>query len=238
MDSLKKKNRILCYGFSIMCIVMSVSACTFMGLDLQQQHQHETTILDPNINMSAWEFINRPLEDTVRSFDRFVDAVVYAGLEQEYQKPDRTFFVFNNFTILRYNANGTVNSACYFARNPVPQKDDNGDVILDENGSPMMRPARAWSEYPVEHVRNLLLYHMAEGEYSYHNLGPDNTVVQSLSPNPEANLLYLRVGNDRDSKIVVNEYPGTFRRILARTANLKATNGYVHVFDNTFIDGF
>ncbi|SFB82160.1 Fasciclin domain-containing protein [Parapedobacter composti] len=230
MDILKKNIATL-WNLAALAVLLSVCSCTLLGLELQQDHKHEVNILSPEIHMDAWQFINTPLEDTLRSFDRFVDAVVYAGLEDEYTKPGRTFLVFNNYAILRYNSSGTVNSGCYFGRNTVPVLDEDGNPVLDEDGEPMMRPGRRWEDYPVEQVRELLLYHILEGEYSYHNLGPDNTVVQSLSPNNEANLVYLQIQNTQTSKLAVNAFQGSIQTTLARTANLKATNGYIHVFD-------
>src|SRR5690606_5974810 len=129
MNKLKIKNSIS-HCVAIAMLTLSTSACTLMGLDLQQHHKHEVTLVSPEIHMTALEFIKTPLEDTLRSFERFHDAVVYAGLEDEYRQQGRTFFVFNNFAILRYNSNGTVNSNCYFARNPIPVLDENGEPVL------------------------------------------------------------------------------------------------------------
>ncbi|MFC3198324.1 fasciclin domain-containing protein [Parapedobacter deserti] len=226
-----KKNIVTLWGLAALALLLSVCSCTLLGLELQQDHQHEVNILSPELNMNAWDFINTPLEDTLRSFNRFVDAVAYAGLEEEFIKPGRTFLVFNNYAILRYNSSGSVNSGCYFGRNRVPEIDEEGNPVLNENGELVTRPGRSWDDYPVEQVRELLLYHMLEEEYSYHNLGPDNTVAQSLSPNSEANLVYLQIQNTQTSKLAVNAFPGSIQTTLARTANLKATNGYIHVFD-------
>ena len=235
MNTLKIK-KIARYGM-IAVLALSASACTLMGLDLQENDKHQIRILDPEIHMSALEFIQTPLEDTLRSFERFYDAVVYAGMEDEYTKEGRTFFVFNNYAILRYNSDGvTINSGCYFGRNKVPSLDENGQPILDDNGNPVMRAATAWSDYPVEHVRELLRAHIAEGEYSYVNLGPDNVATSSLSQVDSTQTIYLKIQNDRNSKLVVNDFPGTYRMLSARTANLKATNGYIHVFDNSLYD--
>lgn len=235
MDMLTMKNKISHY-LMIAVLALSTSACTLMGLDLQENDKHEIGILDPDIHMTALQFINTPLEDTLRSFDRFLDAVVYAGMEDEYTKEGRTFLVFNNYAILRYNSNGTVNSGCYFGRNKVLATDEEGNPIVDENGVPVLRPARDWSDYPVEKVQDLLRSHIVEGEYSYHNLGPDNFAAQALSTTDTTATVYFKVQNDRNSKIVVNDFPGAYRTVSARTANLKATNGYIHVFDNALFD--
>src|SRR5699024_513348 len=235
MDKPKMKNKIL-YQLAIALLLLSASACTLIGLDLQEDHKHEVTLLSPEINMTALEFIKTPLEDTLRSFDRFHDAVKYAGLEEEYTRQKRTFFVFNNYAILRYNSDGTVNSNCYFARNPVPELDENGKPILDEEGEPVTRPARDWNDYPVDEVKSLLLYHIVKGEYSYHNLGPGNVSAESLSPLDTASTVYLKIENDRNSKLIVNDLQGSSRITSDRTSNLLATNGYIHVFDNSLID--
>lgn len=235
MDKVKIKSRMSHYVVIAMSMLFT-SACTLIGLDLQEHHEHEATLLNPEIHMTALEFIKKPLEDTLRSFDRFHDAVVYAGLEDEYTQEGRTFFVFNNYAILRYNSDGTVNSNCYFARNPVLQLDENGEPLLDEEGEPVKRPAREWNDYPVDEVRNLLLYHIVEGEYSYHNLGPNNVALPSLSPLDTARTVYLKIENDRNFKLIINDFQGSSRITSARTSNLKATNGYIHVFDNSLID--
>src|SRR5690606_542604 len=124
-----------------------------VGLDLQEDHQHEVTILDPDIHMSAWEFLNQPREDSLINFDLMVEGIAYAGLEEEYSKPGRTFLALTRRAILRYNSSGSVNSGCYFGYHRVPNLDTSGDPILDEDGNPTTRAARSWSDYPVEQVR-------------------------------------------------------------------------------------
>lgn len=209
-----------------------LAGCSLVGLDLQEDHKHETTILDPDIHMSAWEFLNQPREDSLINFELMLEGIAYAGLEEEYSKPGRTFMALTKRAILRYNSSGSVNSGCYFGQYRVPVMDEDGDPVLDEDGLPVTRPARSWEDYPVEQVRNMLLYHIIEGEYSYHNLGPDNISVQPLSPVDTANIMYLRILNDRNSRISVNDFPGSARTLTPRTSNLKATNGYIHVFEN------
>lgn len=226
METLKFKQYL-----SIFLLAGLFAGCSLVGLELQEDHEHETTILDPDIHMSAWEFLNEPREDSLINFGLMVEGIEYAGLEEEYSKSGRTFMVLTRRAILRYNSSGSVNSGCYFGANRVPNLDEQGNPVLDEDGIPTTRPARSWSDYPVEQVRNMLLYHIVEGEYSYHNLGPDNIAVQPSSPVDTANIMYLRILNDRNSRISVNNFPGSTRTLSPRTSNLKATNGYVHVFD-------
>lgn len=215
----------------MIAIPAMLTGCSLVGLDIQEDHQHEITILEPDIHMTAWEFLNEPREDSLRNFERMVEAIEYAGLEEEYSKPNRTFIAFTSYAILRYNSSGSVNSGCYFGMHQVPNLDEDGNPIPDSVGNPTTRPGRNWSDYPVEQVRNLLRYHIIEGEYSYHNLGPENTEAQTLSPVDTAKVMYLQVQNDRSSKIRINDVLGAVRISNARTGNLKATNGFIHVFD-------
>lgn len=216
----------------IFLLVVLLNGCTLVGLDLQEDHQHEITILDPEIHMSAWEFLNQAREDSLVNFELMLEGIEYAGLEEEYSKPGRTFMLLTKSAILRYNSSGSVNSGCYFGYYKLPVLDEAGEPVLGETGDTLMRPARSWEDYPVEQVRNMLLYHIVEGEHSYDNLGLDNTQVRPLTPVDTAGIMYLRVLNDRNSRISVNDFPGSARTLSPRTSNLKATNGYIHVFDN------
>lgn len=185
--------------------------CNLVGLDLQENAKHEQYFAKGDLQMTAWEFLNQPRQDTL--FNRMLEAIEYAGLQDEYAKPARTFVLLVNNALYRTNNNGNINANCFFARYVTGKKP------LD------------WTLVPREDVRNLLLYHIVEGEYGYDNLGPDPVEVQTLSPEEGKNQMYLHIANNRDSKLMINGFPGSGRTIEARTADLQATNGRVHVFD-------
>ncbi len=193
-------------------MALLLGGCELAGLDFQESVEYEYKILDPKVNMTAWEYINLPRQDTL--FNMMVRGIKYAGLEDEYKKPNRTFLLHTWTVYLRKNANGTLNPAAYFAFKKV-------------NG----QNATSWKNYPVVEVRKFFLYHIIEDVYSFDNLKPDNTITTSLLPGPE-NTVQLLVVNDRFSTIRVNDFVNTKRAVVVRTSNIQATNGVAHVLDS------
>lgn len=192
-------------------LALVFSGCELAGLELQQNEKYEYSVLDPKINMTAWEYMNQPRTDTL--FNMMLRGIKYAGLEEEYKKPNRTFLLLTHLAIYRKNTNGTVNAASYFGFKKVDNK-----------------TATKWQDYPVEDVRKFLLYHIVDGAYSYDNLLPDNTEAVTLL-NEADNKIRLRVVNDRYSQIRINEFTGTKRFVTVRTSNIQPTNGVIHVLD-------
>lgn len=109
---------------------MLLSGCDIGGLEFQDNAAYDHHVLDPQTGMSAWEYLNVAREDTI--FELMQEGIAYAGLEEEYKKPNRTFLFLQNSAILRYNPNGTVNSSSYF-----------GYKLLDDG-----TPATKWQDYP------------------------------------------------------------------------------------------
>lgn len=203
------KKYVLFIKYAVICTLpMLWSGCDIAGLEFQEDEEYQYHVLDPKIDMTALDFLNQPREDTL--FELMRAGVAYANLEEEYTQPDRTFLFVTNDAILAYNEDGTLNPACFFAYNTV-----NGE------------PATRWEDYPVEVVRDFFLYHIVEGTYSYDNLTPENTQAATLLDHP----VYLKIMNARNSKLRVNDRPFTTRFVEARTSNIQATNGVIHVFD-------
>ncbi|MDR7130224.1 putative surface protein with fasciclin (FAS1) repeats [Algoriphagus sp. 4150] len=130
---------------------------------------------------------------------------------------NRTFLFLTNDAILRFNTNGTVNEASYFGFNKV-----NGEVVSK------------WEDYPVEEVRGFFRYHIIVGVYSYDNLEAENIPVTTLLQTGN-NLAYIKIQNERNSKLRVNDIPLTPRFIEARSSNIQPTNGVIHAFDSFII---
>ncbi|WP_187260514.1 fasciclin domain-containing protein [Pontibacter beigongshangensis] len=204
--------------FILAACALLLSSCDFAGLEFQKDDKYHYEVLDPKINMSAWDYINQPRADTL--FNMAIQGVKYAGLEEEYKKQGRTFIIPTWTTFKRVNtSNGTLNSAAYFYK----RKPDGTN-------------ATGWKDIPVETVRKFFLYHIVDGEYSFDELTPDNTVVTTLLDEAD-NKMTLRVLNDRNSRIEVNNYLNTKRTSSIRTSNLQVTNGVVHVTDNYYEPG-
>jgi len=211
--------------FMTVSILTTGTGCKKMiGLDLQQNVEHVTSVIDPRINKSAWQFLQERsyMRQPDSIFKRMYDGLIYAGIDTaEYTRAGRTFIFLNNDAIYRF-ASGRVQADCFFGRYLVAGK-----------------VGTKWSDYPKDFVRNYFLYLIANGEYTFDNLTPDNRELGTLMPknveplNPES-IIALRVVNDRFSKMRVNDYPGTvtyttqrFSEIL--TGGIISTNGPIHV---------
>ncbi|WP_181308580.1 fasciclin domain-containing protein [Rufibacter sp. XAAS-G3-1] len=212
-----KRYFLLAKGCVLAAALTLLSGCDFAGLDFQKDEEYVYEVLDPKVEMTAWEFINLPRQDTL--FNMAIRGIKYAGLEAEYSKPGRTFIVPTWTTFLRKNTNGTLNTAAWFYQRKADKKN-----------------AAGWSDIPVETARKFFLYHIVDGVYSYDNLSPDNITVTTLLDEPD-NKMTLRVVNDRNSRIEINNYLNTKRTGTIRTSNIQVTNGVVHVADNFFEPG-
>jgi hypothetical protein len=224
MKKIKKPSPLTLLVLLAVLIYTGTGCRKMFGLELQTDTEHVTSVIDPRINKSAWQFLQERSymrqPDTI--FKRMYDGLIYAGIDTaEYTRSGRTFIFLNNDAIYRF-ASGRVQADCFFGRYLVAGK-----------------AATKWSDYPKDFVKNYFLYLIAQGEYTFDNLTPDNKELGTLMPknveplNPES-ILALRVVNDRFSKMRVNDYPGTvayttqrFSEIL--TGGIISNNGPIHV---------
>ncbi|HEX7365619.1 MAG TPA: hypothetical protein VF273_00905 [Pelobium sp.] len=206
----------------LFCLALTaLGACTLVGLDAQKDYKYTSKTIDPNINKTAREFLESrsydPKGDSI--FNLMRQGIEYAGIDlSEYEKPNRTFVFSTNEAILRLSK-GKATTDCYFGYYKV-----NGVA------------ATKWSDYPKEQVKNFFLYLIAEGNYTFETLTPTPLPVKTLLPantdplNPES-LMYFRVVNDRNSKLQINDFPGSGNLVITRTAGILSTNGPIHVVD-------
>jgi hypothetical protein len=205
----------------VLVVGSSLTSCKkLFGLERQTNWEFTPVTLDPRINVNAWEFLKKRALGTVPNdtiFKRMYQGIVYAGIDSnEYMKPNRTYIFLHNDAIRR----GT-NTDSYWGYYKV---------------SNPLRVATDWSEYPVDSVRNWLLYLIVDGNHTFETLGPIATEVQTHMPpnvnplNPQS-IMTLRINNASDSKFMINDYIGTLRSTTARTAGIISTNGPVHVVD-------
>jgi hypothetical protein len=219
MNYKKINQQKIAYCLAVVLSVVLFTGCKKMfGLNRQDNVDHETSTLDPHINKTAWQFLKERSSGKPDSiFSRMYDAIVYSGIDSaEYTKPGRTFILLHNDAIVR----GTPTAAdSYWGRYKV-----NNAV------------ATKWSDYTPQQVKNWLLYLIAQGEYTFDNVTPDNVEVKTLLPentdpaNPKS-IITFKVINDRDSKFRINDFFNTVRATQARTSNILSDNGPVHVVD-------
>lgn len=222
----QKSSTIIFFLFFGLVVVSGTGCKKMLGLKLQQSVDHVTSTLDPRLNKTSLEYLQdrsyKSPTDTI--FKLMYQGLRYAGIDtMEYQKSNRTFIFLHNDAILRISG-GRAATDCFFGRYTIAGK-----------------AATKWSDYPVAFVKNYFLYLIAEGKYTFENLTPDNIAMQTLMPknadplNPEGSMV-LRVVNDRDSKIRVNDFPGTIsyatqRFTLIRTGGILSNSGPIHVAD-------
>jgi hypothetical protein len=219
----------IAFGFGLFIMALSFAGCKkLLGLERQTSEDHVVSTIDPHINKTAWQYLKERATGTPDSiFNLMYQAVLYSGIDtNEYTKPNRTYIFLHNDAVLR-KSGSSVTSDCYFGKYKV-------------NG----QPATSWTQYPQIQVKNYLLSLIMDGVYSFENITPDPVFVKTLMPpgydplNPES-LIAFRVINDRDSRLRINDFPGSAvptpnlatPGIQARTAGILATNGAIHVVD-------
>lgn len=195
-------------------ITILTSGCDIAGLELQENAPYDHHVLDEHIDMSAWDYLNLPREDS--AFFLIKEGIKYAGLEEEYKKPDRTFIFFTNDAVYDTTNGGKVAGGKIFST-----------YLTDQGDS-----ARSWQDYTPDEVRDILEYHIFEGAYGYENLSPVNTEVNTLLDDKTA---YMKIVNKRGSPLMLNDYPDSERAVSARSSNIHVTNGVVHVYNNFIV---
>jgi hypothetical protein len=165
--------------------------------------------------MTAWEYMNTPRADTI--FNLMIKGLAYAGIDPaEYQQQGRTFLFLTNNAIYRKQTNGTIDPNCVWAKMKVKAT---GKV------------ATKWQDYTPEEVRNLFLYHIiVDGAYSYDNLTANNLQTMTMLES-DNKYVFLKVLNNRDSKIRINDFLNTVKFVEVASSNIQATNGVVHVLN-------
>lgn len=213
-------------NLTIWVVLAGVALATSGCLKYQKNAEYTPYVLDPHINKTAYQYIkdrsyNYAGKDTI--FKLMRQAIEYSGIDtNEYLKPDRTFILLHNDAILRttvVNKVPTPTADCYFGKYLV-------------NG----KPATKWSDYPKDQVKNYLLYLIVQGAYSFDNLTPNNVTANTLQPqnydplNPQS-IMLLRVNDDQNFPIRLNDFSGSVSYVTVRTTNILATNGDIQVID-------
>lgn len=172
-----------------MAVSLFIAGCSAFGLDLQQDYDYKKSILEENVNMTAWEYLKKRADgsnpnDTV--FRWMKKAIDYSGIDTlEYTKPNRTYIFLHNEAIRRVNGSQTLQSNCFFLDYPIITKNPDGTIkfTTPTSGIPVTStPTKSWKDYDKETVRKYLLYLIGIGDYNYSNLTQNEVVVQSLLP--------------------------------------------------------
>jgi hypothetical protein len=166
-----------------------ISGCSMFGLDIQEDYDYKKSILQENVNMTAWAYLkqrangNNP-NDTV--FKWMKKAIDYSGIDTlEYTKANRTYIFLHNDAIRRVNGSQTLQSNCFFIDYPTIVKNPDGSIKFTTatSGIPTTSAGtKSWNDYDKETVKKYLLYLIGIGDYNYDNLTPAGVDIQSLLP--------------------------------------------------------
>ncbi|WP_017258101.1 hypothetical protein [Pedobacter arcticus] len=226
--------------FAIALVAMVCQACTLFDMDLQKKYEYKHDTLDPNINITARQFLEDRSygvtpADTVFKWMR--KGLEYAEIDlAEYEKPGRTFFFLHNEGV-RVISGGKVTAGLWFDFPIVTS-------VNPTTGVPVTRPATKWEDYPKQDVKNYFLYLITEGDYNFDKLTITNKAVQTLLPpnqiaSKQSYLGFLNDGKGFDQegkmnlKLVNNNDLAPIQindKTNDRSGGYIATNGIVHVY--------
>lgn len=209
------------------------SGCQLAGLELQKDFDFDASLRDSKMNMNAMEF----MESRADLFSSMIEAVKYAGLTEEYKKTGRTFLFLTNRALAdeTYAPSGTNVMGSYFACNKVPNPVyDPADITK----GPQFLTPDSWDVYPVEQVKDFLLYHIVKEVVTYRNAKAFPTFYESVAYNGagDTTMVNIYLVNDRNAALRINGFTGSRKTDLApRTGGIDCTNGVVHVLDDFII---
>jgi len=177
---------------------ISLSSC----YKLQKDYNYIPAVLDPNINMTAKDFMNSRGKagvgaDTIFKWMQL--GIEYAGLDtMEYAQPGRTYIFLHTNAIRTTTGSGATLKVTggFFFDYPIVVKDALGIVIKSkiDPTADSMRPAMYWNEYPQDLVKKYFQYLILQGDYTIENLSVANTSIQTLLPPGST-------ANPKDSKL-------------------------------------
>lgn len=183
-----KKYKNIQKGAFFLLVSAALSSCSMFGLDVQKDHEYIKQELDPNIYMTARQYLETravtpaKLNDTVFKYMKL--GLDYAGIDlAEYEKPGRTFIFLHNDAIRVLDDKTKLPKSGFWFDLPIVLKDVNGAPIMDPvTGRPKTRPATQWSDYSKETVKNYFLYLIIQGDFGFNNALTTNTTFKTLLP--------------------------------------------------------
>lgn len=228
-------------------LLLPLSGCTLFDMELQKKYDYEHKTLDPNINITARQFLESRsyespanLKDTVFKWMR--KGLDYAEIDlAAYEKQGMTFIFLHNDAVRVWDAKAKKTTAGLWLDFPIVTG------VNPTTGVPVTKIAEKWEDYPKEDVRNLFLYLMIQGTYNFNNIPLENMVVQTMLPpgsiatkksmlgfsnagtgfDQEGKMTLKIVNNDDLAPILIND------KTKNRSGGYIATNAIVHVYGAT-----
>ena len=227
-----KKIRYIIFAPALLLVIF-LNGCQIAGLDLQKDFKFESGLRDNSINMNALEFMKSRKD----LFSSMIEAVTYAGMTDEYTKPDRTFLLLTNRALSDETYFPTAPSVMgsYFACNQIPNVNYSA---TDPTKGPKTLTPDTWSVYPVDKVKAFLQYHIVTQAVSYYNAKTYATFYPSLAykGSSDTTMVSFHLVNDRNATFLVNGFVGSRKVDLSpRTGGIVCSNGVIHVLDDFII---
>jgi len=194
-----------------------LTGCRIFGLEMQESYDYDYSagMRNNQMNCTVWEFLLTHRSD----FDYFVSAIEYAGMQNMYNDPNATYVVLRN-NCFTSSTNG------FFVLN----------YLFDADG--VVYTPSTVRDYPIDVIRQLLLYHIVEGLWTHTNLPPGPTWYHSYADGETA-YVNLYMSKSSPPNIRFNDFVGhyvTGSTCVARTTNLQATSGaYMHILNDFYM---
>lgn len=222
----------------VLPFLASLTSCELFGLDFQEDYDYQSRVKPNTVNMNVWEYINSRKD----IFSTLIDGIEYAEIDHSvFTEKGNTYILLTDNALSDWEANGN----CYWSRYK---------VTSEFEGNPVSIRAISWKQYPKEQVRELILYHILKGEWSYHNISTDVKWYETKGDGKfsytdrsgqvqqgDTAVMSLVIRMVREAPIQANNWEWNYRKVLGETTgsfastNIKATNGYIHV-TNFFLD--
>lgn len=183
----------------------SVLALTSCDLSLQKDYDYESSVADPYVKVTAWEFF----QDHKDMFSELIAAIEYTDLKDRYTQTDNkyTFLALNNVAMQAYILDKFPGETSITDCDKGTVKDLLLYHIIDGE----------YSSYGQLQVEPMFVLTLLKGE--------NGLMTMSVWKNP----WQAAVG-----KIIVNQTGsnGKSPQRQAKTSNILPTNGVIHVFEN------
>ena len=203
--------------YTIKSLILLLTACCLHGCyGIQESYDYKPAKANPYLNQSVWEYIESR-QDIFSLFKECVEHVdaAYPGFKDLYTQTTEKY----TYLLLTNNAfSGTQG------------------IFNQIGGSTAITEVDALDP---EKLRDALLYHIVEGHY--HSLDVSGSLsfsriyVVTLLKKQDAIMtmkLEDNTGRNYYTRLVVNENTGSSLERWAKTSNLVATNGIIHIFDS------
>ncbi len=208
-----------------LALTTMLTGCELAGLDLQKKYDYDEDAgkYSNELKMTPLEFIqSRP-----DLFSILLEGIEHADIASMYNEANSTYALPTNAAF----SSTTETDLSYFQTHKLPNPDY--DPEKPELGDSTL-VAFSLTQYSKEQVKQLLLYHIGKGSWSWTNLPAQPTWYDTYASGDTAKVNLYLMKNDRSPTIGFNSFSTHYKfPIAARTTNLKASNGsFVHVLDS------